>query len=112
MSGFNPDETRQVCHEVYDERINQSMIWGQQNHPDGTGSFEQQEDEVLAKFACEHAAKQGTVTWRHILMEEACEAFASTDVDNLRAELIQVAAVAVAWVENIDRNNGKVLGDD
>ena len=33
------------------------------------------------------------------------EAFAESDPDKLRTELIQVAAVAVAWIESIDRNS-------
>jgi len=41
-------------------------------------------------------------TWEMILLEEVWEALAETDPVKLRAELIQVAAVAVAWVEDID----------
>lgn len=33
---------------------------------------------------------------------EACESALEHDMANLRAELIQVAAVAVAWVEELD----------
>lgn len=41
--------------------------------------------------------------WLHILREEVAEAFAETDPVALRGELVQVAAVAVAWAEAIDR---------
>jgi hypothetical protein len=43
------------------------------------------------------------LTWRDILLEEVYEAFAETDSDRLREELIQVAAVALSWVDAIDR---------
>ena len=48
-------------------------------------------------------AQIGQCTWLHILREEVFEAFAEDDPAKLRAELIQVAAVAVQWVEAIDR---------
>ncbi|MFI1165600.1 hypothetical protein ACH4UM_18790 [Streptomyces sp. NPDC020801] len=38
--------------------------------------------------------------------EEALEALAEDDPGKLRAELVQVAAVAVAWIEAIDRRTG------
>lgn len=41
--------------------------------------------------------------WRHILDEEVAEALAETDPERLRAELVQVAAVAVQWIEALDR---------
>lgn len=45
---------------------------------------------------------KGIVTFRDILACEVAEAFAEEDPARLRAELIQVAAVAVQWVEAID----------
>jgi hypothetical protein len=73
---------------IVEERIAQDFKWGEQNHDSGT--------------------------WALILGEEfgeACEAaldvifkYDSKDhVAHLRNELIQVAAVAVAWIEAIDR---------
>ena len=41
--------------------------------------------------------------WVGILMEEVGEAMQAQSASALRAELIQVAAVAVSWVEAIDR---------
>ncbi len=40
---------------------------------------------------------------RHILLEEVHEALAEDDPTRLRAELLQVAAVAVCWVEAIEQ---------
>lgn len=54
----------------------------------------------------------GTLTWPVILMEEVAEAVesAATGTPNeLKDELIQVAAVAVAWLEYLDRE-GDVIG--
>lgn len=96
--------TEMVAHEVIYERARQDAKWGEQNHPDGTD----REPLTLwaadlAKEVCDAAAKKGVVTWRDILVEEVAEAEAETDPARLREELIQVAAVAVAWVEAIDR---------
>lgn len=93
-----------VCREVIRERVRQDARWGQQNHPDGTGptmTTLNRADE--ARKACDYAHENGIGTWRHILTEEYAEALAESDPAKLREELIQVAAVAVAWVEAIDR---------
>jgi NTP pyrophosphatase (non-canonical NTP hydrolase) len=67
---------------------------------------------AAAKAECELAAEQRRVTWTHILVEEVAEVIEAAraetvdgdpDLASLREELIQVAAVAVAWVEAIDR---------
>jgi hypothetical protein len=92
-----------VLTDVYAERLAQDKKWGEQNHPDGTGM---PGDDVLANSAresCDRAAKSGRLTFRHILMEEVYEACAESGAAELRNELIQVAAVAVAWIEAIDR---------
>ena len=93
-----------VLDEVRRERIRQDEKWGEQHHPDGT-SEARQVHAILAKNATDNAAKNGTLSWLDILQEEAFEASAETDQALLRAELIQVAAVAVAWVEDIDRRS-------
>ena len=48
-------------------------------------------------------ASRGELTYGAVLLEEVCEAYAEDDPAKVRAELIQVAAVAVAMVEKIDR---------
>lgn len=70
--------------------------------PDGTGGTELTAQAGSARLVCEISAAMGVVTWRHILDEEVAEAFAETDPVRLRAELIQVAAVALRWVAAID----------
>ena len=95
--------TSKVIHEVYAERVAQEAKWGEQNHPDGTSWDDWAFQRDYARTECDTAHQAGEGTWRHILLEEVLEAFAEDDPDKLRAELIQVAAVAVAWVEAIDR---------
>lgn len=61
-----------------------------------------------ARQECDHADAYGRCTWGHILNEEACEALGESNAKGLRAELVQVAAVATAMIEAIDRlGNGE-----
>lgn len=62
--------------------------------------------ESRAKFLCDTAARNGSLTHGEILSEEHSEAQAAAarkDPAALREELIQVAAVALRWIEAIDR---------
>jgi hypothetical protein len=103
-----------VLGEIAAERARQDEKWGEQNHPDGTGDYPEIIDADVARMACEGAAEGGYLDWLHILREEVAEAFAESAPDKLRAELVQVAAVAVAWVEAIDRRTPHALdgGED
>ena len=94
---------RSVLNEVRAERHAQHARWGEQNHPDGTGGVGSEDVARLRKTACDEAFDNGQGTWRHILAEEVAEAFAESQPGKLRAELIQVAAIAVQWIEAIDR---------
>ena len=104
--------------EVVSERARQVTKWGQQDHPDACPTLlgrpvvsHQRLAEGVeiptadrAKFITETAARQGRLHWSAILVEEVAEAVDAIGHDaELRAELIQVAAVALAWVEAIDR---------
>lgn len=95
--------TSRVLAEVADERARQDAKWGEQNHPDGTGSPARVLDAEAARLECKRQFAEGTGTWLDVLEEEVSEAYAEADPDKLRSELIQVAAVAVAWAEAIDR---------
>jgi hypothetical protein len=93
--------TAAVLGNISHERFRQVEKWGEQHHRDGTGpAFRGQADRE--RYYTDHAAQNGHLTWRHILTEEFYEALAESDPVKLRAELVQVAAVAVAWVEDID----------
>lgn len=77
-----PKTAPRVLSDVLDERVRQVKKWGPQSHDDGY--------------------------WALILGEEygeVCQAAMDKPVQELRDELIQVAAVAVAWVEDLDAKN-------
>lgn len=114
--------TQAVLCEVYAERQRQTAKHGDQAHlPDGTGPTtwlrrlptlyirSARADRLAAwakartKAASQNEGGDGSITFEHILTEEWAEALAEDDPARLRAELIQVAAVAVQWVEAIDR---------
>lgn len=92
-----------ILAEIQAERERQDARWGEQNHPDGTGRDGDEINAGYARMACEDAASRGEVTWRHIATEEDMEAYAESDPVKLRAELVQSAAVKVAWIAAIDR---------
>ncbi|MEW9533610.1 hypothetical protein [Microbispora sp. NPDC049125] len=97
-----PGSLTRVLADVAAERAAQDTMWGLQEHIDGTGP-ERSAEADQAKRAVADAAADGRLTWRHILHEEVLEAFAEDNHERLRNELIQVAAVAVKWVQSLDR---------
>lgn len=121
---------RAIAREVLAERARQDAKWGEQNHPDGTGPYSEPlhfvggswfnpgasiptpHAELLRSAATDdtdtHAQEPehyGPVTWTAILLEEVFEALAADDAAGVRAELVQVAAVAEQWIEAIDRRS-------
>jgi hypothetical protein len=88
--------------EVEEECFYQNDKWGEQNHLDGTGSQADKDRAAISKAKCQ-ANTPVEDNWRDVLDEEVTEAFAESDPVLLRAELIQVAAVAVQWISAIDR---------
>lgn len=99
---------------VLDELIRQREIWGEQNHPwhptevDDTNLVTWTGRGVLtadnAKALVGIFAEEGTLTYADILMEEVIEALEETDPGKIVEELIQVAAVAIAAADSIQRN--------
>lgn len=109
-----PLEVSLIHGEVEKERQRQLELWGEQNHPDGTGAHLYTkivgETEItwgdlerLAKRRVQRGVRDRTLTWLDIMLEEMAESFAEGDPAKLRVELIQVAAVAIQWIETIDR---------
>jgi hypothetical protein len=94
-------KTPAVLEEIFDERRRQENLFPDQHLPNGTT----QRRARIAQFSkeiCENERQTGTLTWRHVLEEEFDEALCEEDEDRLREELVQVAAVAVRWIEDID----------
>jgi len=111
-----------VLCEVQAERVRQATKHGDRSHlPDGTAPDAILEDlpaayqntvraDDLAQWAkartqaaSQRESGDWSLTFEHILTEEWAEAIAESVPAKLRAELIQVAAVAVQWVQAIDR---------
>lgn len=120
-AGLEPWQTLEIAlQDVGDERQRQTEKWGEQNHPDGTGAELRpfmhtsvnldlrtgREVADILRASCDGKHQAGIGTWLDILLEEVGEASAESNPVRLRAELVQVAAVAVAWVEAIDRRGG------
>lgn len=104
-----------IFDEIKKEREKQEEKWGEQNHPildpllidrDGQRMCEEYEipSENRARQLVEIHAMRGDLTFMHVLIEEISEAAScGGDMDKLRKELIQSAAVLVAMIESIDR---------
>jgi hypothetical protein len=111
---------KHVLKEIQQERERQDAKWGEQNHADGTGAqhfflgkglgapatFAYLRDR--ATWITDSNATVGRITYADIFLEEVFEAMAEDDQDRLREELVQTAAVAVAWIEKIDRDKLRV----
>lgn len=106
--------TTAVLAELAAERARQTAKHGDQSRlPSGTGrdadlwwlsgSFGRLA--CTARDTTQAHAESGTVSFADILLEEVFEALAEAEPARLRAELVQVAAVAVQWVEAIDRRS-------
>ena len=109
----------EILNEIVAERIRQDKKWGEQNHP----IVRMPNDHVSnisilyaywhraerARTFCDSEFANDRGDWGMILVEEVTEALAEGAAGNMekcKAELIQVAAVAVAMIECIER--GKV----
>jgi hypothetical protein len=112
------NQIRPTLEEVAQERLRQVDKWGHQNHPDGTGPgvfilgstknnlhhlYGSELADVFRRKCGRNLPHEDN--WRDILLEEVFEAMAEDEPDRLREELIQVAAVACAWVDAIDRRS-------
>ena len=98
---------------VLDERRRQDDKWGEQNHPDYGGPEGEANAAALRRFFALRLSRiretearhrrEGLLGWDCILLEEVYEALSEDDDDKLEAELVQVSAVAQAWIECIRR---------
>lgn len=102
-----------VLDEIELEMQRQDATWGITDHADAPSSLPTAAYLALgvppaatARSVLEAAFASGNGTWAHILIEELSEAIDEAAVGNtarLRAELVQVAAVAAQWAAAIDR---------
>ncbi len=107
MPGMDEDFARidAIAGEIAAERRRQVIRWGRQDHPSigpaGTEPFVP----VVGRWKAVNDARMqsGAHSWDAILLEEVFEALVEVDPVRRRAELVQVAAVAAAEIEAIDR---------
>lgn len=80
--------TSQILAEVYTERECQDRLWG------GTPGVDRFNQDTYPAVLGEEVG-------------EAHKAWLEKDIPSLREELVQVAAVSVAWIEEIDNGGGQ-----
>jgi hypothetical protein len=100
------DTLNDIASEMMDERVAQIERWGQQDHPSSYSDIEVHQAKKAAdywKAVNDRRVDEGNLTWDGILLEEVFEALAESDDTLRREELVQVAAVAAAEIEAIDR---------
>lgn len=111
-------QTTRVLIEVREERARQFVRYGLNDDlEDGTGpdvswfGMEHDPNEAISARDIEvafrsdyvaHEQRTGHPTWMNLVREEVAEAFMENDPVRLREELLQVAALAVSWIEKID----------
>ena len=108
------------------ERDRQDSKWGVQSHPSlpegiklGPNSDKNSRlcrslgipTQDQAQRECELRADRGELTWSHIAIEELSEAVCASTEEHRRDELIQLAAVCLAWAEDIDRKKKENGGE-
>jgi len=101
-----------IFEEIRAERKRQDEKFGEQNHSmlgRKCTCFDAGETyphiDILRNQLTHTRARCGTDRkgWFDILLEEVCEAFLETKPEKQRKEMLQVAAVAVAIIEYLDR---------
>lgn len=115
-----------ILEEILRERARQDRLWGKQDHPftiipdnimesnkavrNSVCNWYEIPTEERAKEKLNLSASKNELTWSHIIIEELSEAISEADPEKRRAELIQLAAVVIASIENIDqkrKENGR-----
>lgn len=108
----NPDEMAKlelwlslqgIFDEIAQERAAQLAQWGDEPLPLGFGGHQFKVAADQLRRECDEANERGEVTHRHVLLEEVYEALAEGDPKKARDELIQVLAVGVKAIQDIDR---------
>lgn len=105
--------TEDVLELVRQERVRQEARYGNTNRllVGGTGP----ETRWLGPYTADSAdviektlrsdyddwGEDNLPTWAHLVREEVAEAFKESDPERLAAELVQVAALCVSWVERL-----------
>jgi hypothetical protein len=111
---FQNARRHRVAAEILEAAGRATAKHGEQSHlPDGTGPDEEplqlrgngrnSDLALYCKYQTDKRAGTGEVTWFDILIEEIAEASEQDDLEALRGELLDSAAVIVNWVLAIDK---------
>ena len=95
--------TIDILDQVAHERRRQEELFPEQHLPSGSSRDTWGADEIAAKAVVNNKAKYGGLTWCDVIYEEVCEAFAEEVPAKKRIELLQIAALCVREIEDIDR---------
>ncbi len=116
-----------IFEEIRAERVRQDEKCGEQNYPSVRPTFKQYSqhgmedldrkyypvkiaewygvhDSETARRQCEERSKYNFCAWADIATKEMSEVICSLNDEERRKELVQAAAVLVAWIECIDRS--------
>ena len=130
MDATTRDGLRRAIEAVIAERQRQEAKWGPQDHPMVPANVAREarnhgaepaffachvlgiDSAKEARAECDREHKAGRGTYTHIFVEEAAEFVEACVIhgetsDEARAEMVQVAAVALAMLECIDRKRAK-----
>lgn len=113
----NTTQPSGVLDEIAAEHARQAQQRGNRPSPRGTGPDGTLMGHPFAAYrdamrsVTDDLHQHGGAAWLPILLRGAFEAASETDPGKLRAELVKVAATAVAWIEALDRRNAAQLVD-
>lgn len=86
--------------------VNDKLEWGTGPHTQWLRPYTDEPASAIERLLREeYMAQPGLPTWAFLVREEIAEAFLEADPARLEAELVQVAALCVSWVERI--RNGR-----
>jgi hypothetical protein len=114
------EQHHEIAHSAVLETMSQLDKWDVQSHPMGVGPSVRllqytdvnldlrtgAELEYIFRERCEAKAKDGSITYFDILLEEVFEAGGASTAEELEEELVQVAAVAIAMAATSKRKRG------
>jgi hypothetical protein len=108
MNDFDFKPALAIWRDVLFERARQHAAHGEQNIPIAHDSAaDLLPSEACTRRECEWAENRGVLSYGHLLVEELAEVMSAPTPEAQRAELVQVAALAVQAIECLDREATK-----
>lgn len=91
-----------ILGDVWAERVRQIEKFGEQHREDGADPMTYGPIAARSRENFQNAEANGGATWHRALNGPFFESVSETDPAMLRASLVELAAVACAWIEDID----------